>query len=252
MNQALKILLAGESWETLSFHQKGFDVFTTTFYYEGGGDLIAALAGAGHTVEYLPSHIAATKFPTDLAALQAFDVVMLSDIGANTLLLHPDTFERSKSLPNRLKLIHDYVQGGGGLIMVGGYLTFQGIDAKARYAGTPVESALPVTLMKMDDRKEVPEGATPEVQLAEHPIVAGLETEWPILLGYNQLTARDDAEVVVTAGADPLLTTWSFGLGRAVAFASDCGPHWAPPEFLAWDGYNKLWAGMAEWAGGVR
>ena len=29
--------------------------------------------------------------------------------------------------------------------MVGGYMTFQGIDAKGRYAGSPVEEALPVT-----------------------------------------------------------------------------------------------------------
>jgi uncharacterized membrane protein len=35
MTHGLRVLIAGESWETLSFHQKGFDVFTTTFYYEG-------------------------------------------------------------------------------------------------------------------------------------------------------------------------------------------------------------------------
>ena len=252
MARPMKVLLAGESWETLSFHQKGFDVFTTTFYYEGGGPLQAALQAAGHKITYMPSHIAATKFPTDLADLQVFDVVMLSDIGANTLLLHPDTFERSKALPNRLKLLRDYVEGGGGLIMVGGYMTFQGIDGKARYAGSPVEAALPVTMMTMDDRVEVPEGATPQVRLADHPIVAGLEATWPHLLGYNRLLARPEASVVALAGHDPLLTAWGFGQGRAVAFASDCGPHWAPPEFLQWAGYGKLWAGMVEWTGGAR
>src|SRR3954453_7980253 len=75
MTRTLRILIAGESWETLSFHQKGFDVFTTTFYYEGVGPLRAALEGAGHAVDYMPSHIAATKFPIDLAGLHAFDVV---------------------------------------------------------------------------------------------------------------------------------------------------------------------------------
>src|SRR5689334_9763481 len=151
MPRALRALIAGESWETLSFHQKGFDVFTTTFYYEGVGPLRAALEAAGHAVEYMPSHIAATKFPTELPDLRAFDVVLLSDIGSNTLLLHPDTFERSRALPNRLTLLREYVAGGGGLIMVGGYMTFQGIDAKARYAGTAVEAALPVTLLPGDD-----------------------------------------------------------------------------------------------------
>ena len=182
MTRTLRILIAGESWETLSFHQKGFDVFTTTFYYEGVGPLQAALEGAGHAVDYMPSHIAATKFPIDLVGLHAFHVVILSDIGTNTLLLHPDTFERSRRMPNRLALLRDYVAAGGGLIMVGGYMTFQGIDAKARYAGTPVEAALPVTLLTQDDRVEVPEGAVPRVHTA-HPIVAEIDGEWPQLLG---------------------------------------------------------------------
>jgi uncharacterized membrane protein len=251
MPRSLRILLAGESWETLSFHQKGFDVFTTTFYYEGGGPLRAALEGAGHTVEYQPSHIAATLFPTSLERLRAFDVVLLSDIGANTLLLHPDTFERSRAMPNRLTLLREYVAGGGGLIMVGGYMTFQGIDGKARYAGTAVEAALPVTMLSGDDRVEVPEGAAPRLRDPEHPIAAGLGGDWPQLLGYNRLVARPEATTVATVGDDPLLVAWGYGSGRAVAFASDCGPHWAPPEFLAWDGYGRLWAQMAAWAGGA-
>jgi uncharacterized membrane protein len=252
MARTLRILIAGESWETLSFHQKGFDVFTTTFYYEGAGPLRAALESAGYAVEYQPSHIAATKFPTDLAGLQAFDVVLLSDIGANTLLLHPDTFERSRSMPNRLALLREYVAEGGGLMMVGGYLTFQGIDAKARYAGTPVEAALPVTLLSGDDRVEVPEGATPRVLAADHPIAAGLDATWPQLLGYNRLRARPEATVVAAVGDDPLLAAWGYGRGRAVAFASDCGPHWAPPDFLSWEGYARLWSQMVAWAGGAR
>ncbi|HMO57928.1 MAG TPA: glutamine amidotransferase [Roseiflexaceae bacterium] len=252
MARTLRILIAGESWETLSFHQKGFDVFTTTFYYEGVGPLRAALEAAGHTVEYQPSHIAATRFPTDQAELQTFDVVMLSDIGANTLLLHPDTFERSRRMTNRLSLLQEYVRAGGGLVMVGGYLTFQGIDAKGRYRGTPVEAALPVTLLDSDDRVEVPEGAIPQVVAAQHPIVAGLEATWPHLLGYNRLIARPEATTIATVGSDPLLAAWEHGSGRAVAFASDCGPHWAPPEFLAWSGYGLLWAQLVEWAGGAR
>lgn len=249
---SLRILLAGESWETFSIHQKGFDFFTTAFYYEGGGPLRAALEGAGHAVEYMPSHIAATRFPTEMDALRAFDVVMLSDIGANTLLLHPDTFERSRPMPNRLALLREYVRAGGGLIMVGGYMTFQGIDGKARYAGTAVEEALPVTLLAGDDRAEVPEGAAARLHAADHPIADGLGGDWPLLLGYNRLRARPEATLVASVGDDPLIAAWQYGQGRAVAFASDCGPHWAPPEFLAWPGYARLWSQMAEWAGGAR
>ena len=46
MTQELRVLIAGESWETTSIHQKGFDIFTTTFYEEGVGPLQAALEAA--------------------------------------------------------------------------------------------------------------------------------------------------------------------------------------------------------------
>jgi uncharacterized membrane protein len=90
-------------------------------------------------------------------------VVILSDIGANSLLLAPDTFERSAVAPNRLAAVEQYVRDGGGLLMIGGYLSFAGIEGKARYHGTPVEAALPVTISPQDDRAERPEGVQPAV-----------------------------------------------------------------------------------------
>jgi uncharacterized membrane protein len=179
--------------------------------------------------------------------LAGYRIVILSDIGANSLLLSPDTFERSLAAPNRLALLRDWVAAGGGLVMVGGYLTFQGIEAKGHYAGSPVETALPVTIHSFDDRVEVPEGITPEVTAGDHPLAANLPETWPVLLGYNRLTARPEAATVVVAGADPLLVGWDFGAGRAVAFASDCGPHWAPPAFVEWIGYATLWQNIASW-----
>ncbi|RYE85871.1 MAG: cytoplasmic protein, partial [Hyphomicrobiales bacterium] len=114
---AKRALIAGESWTVHSIHQKGFDSFTTTEYNEGVRWLRAALEAGGWTVDFQPSHVAARDFPQTAEALAAYDVVMLSDIGANTLLLHPDTFVRSISLPNRLVAIRDYVRNGGGLVM---------------------------------------------------------------------------------------------------------------------------------------
>ena len=81
-----KVLIAGESWTTHSIHQKGFDSFTTTEYAEGAGWLRAALELGGWLLDYQPSYIAARDFPTTANALAAYDCVILSDIGANTLL----------------------------------------------------------------------------------------------------------------------------------------------------------------------
>jgi uncharacterized membrane protein len=247
MHMTKRVLIAGESWTVHSIHQKGFDSFTTTEYAEGVRWLKSALEAAGYEVVYQPSHVAASEFPHTAEELAAFDCVILSDIGANTLLLHPDTFSRAKKLPNRLQAISDYVHDGGGFVMVGGYLTFQGIDAKGQYAGSAAETVLPITMHRHDDRVETPQGVTPVVTDGAHPIVAGLEGTWPDLLGYNQLAPKADASVVVTIGEDPLIVAGSFGKGRAVAFASDCGPHWAPPEFCEWAGYNTLWGQIADW-----
>ncbi len=250
MNERTTVLLAGESWVMHTIHQKGFDHFTTTSYGEGHQWLLAALEAGGCAVDHLPNHLAPARFPTTIEDLRRYAVVILSDIGSNTLLLHPDTFERSVAMPNRLALLRDYVADGGGLIMVGGYLTFQGIDAKARYAGSPLEEALPVTLLTGDDRVEAPEGVVPVVRAVDHPIVAGLPGEWPALLGYNRIVPRTEATVVAEVGNDPLLAVWGFGRGRAAAFASDCGPHWAPPTFVEWEGYARLWRGIVGWVTG--
>lgn len=251
MSGSIRVLIAGESWVTHSIHQKGFDSFTTTAYTEGVGPLRDALISRDVQVDYMPSHVAARDFPATAGDLAAYDAVILSDIGANTLLLHPDTFERSEPRPDRLVAVRDYVAGGGGLVMVGGYLTFQGIDGKARYAGSPVEEALPVTLLTVDDRVEVPGGAVPAVRLPDHAIVAGLAMEWPALLGYNRVTARPGAELVVAVGEDPLIVAGTFGQGRAAAFTSDCGPHWCPPPFVAWEGYAPMWDGLVRWVAGA-
>ena len=244
-----RVLIAGESWTVHSIHQKGFDSFTTTEYSEGVKWLKAALEAGGWSVDFQPSHVAARDFPYTADDLERYDAVILSDIGANTLLLHPETFTKSKVLPNRLHAIRDYVARGGGFVMVGGYLTFQGIDAKGQYAGTAIEDILPVTLSRFDDRVETPQGVTPKVALA-HDTVARVEGDWPDMLGYNRVTPKDNGNVVVIVGEDPLLVTGTYGQGRTAAFTSDCGPHWAPPPFVDWAGYAPLWQGILDWVAG--
>ncbi|RYG00215.1 MAG: cytoplasmic protein [Caulobacteraceae bacterium] len=245
-----RVLIAGESWVTHSIHTKGFDSFTTTEYNEGVAWLKAALEGGGWEVTFLPNHLAARDFPLTPEDLARYDVVMLSDIGANTLLLHPDTFVRSKPLPNRLHSIRDYVKNGGGLVMIGGYLTFQGIEAKGKWADSPVEEALPVTLFHHDDRVESPQGVVAHVGDTSHAITQGLPSEWPALLGYNKVVAKPDAEVLVRVGSDPLVVAGTYGSGRSAVFTSDCGPHWAPPPFCDWTGYAPLWNNIANWVSG--
>src|SRR3954467_103186 len=138
----MRVLLAGESWTMHTIHQKGFDSFTTTAYAEGHQWLSAAIKAGGHHLSYLPSHLAHDQFPSTSEDLAAHDVVLLSDIGSNTLLLPSNTFLDSVPSPNRLESLRQFVENGGGLVMIGGYLTFQGIEGTARYGGAPGETAL--------------------------------------------------------------------------------------------------------------
>jgi uncharacterized membrane protein len=246
----LRVLVVGESWVKHTVHLKGFDHFHTTEYEEGGRAFIEALEGAGFDVTYVRAHEVSSRFPRDRSGLEDFDVVVLSDIGANSFLLSDDTFLRSEVTTNRLAELAAYVEAGGGLVMVGGYLSFAGIDGRARYGESPLAAVLPVEMLDRDDRVEVPEGVKPAVSDAKHEALGGTSSEWPILLGYNRLRSKSDATVIATAGEDPLLVVAETGEGRSVAFASDCAPHWAPPEFVEWNDYDRLWTSIVVWAAG--
>jgi uncharacterized membrane protein len=242
-----KILLAGEQVTASGFEIKGFDYFGVNAYKEDGQTLVDALSSDGHQVNWLRTCQVPTDFPERMEDLRRYDVVILSDVGANSLLFHPEMLSKSIRHPNRLKLIRDYVAQGGGLVMIGGWMSFAGIDGRARYHGTAVAEALPVTCSIHDDRQEVPEGVVPEVRLPTHPVLDGVKGPWPFFLGYNRVVPKPKAEVLLTIGDDPLLAVCSYERGRSAAFMSDCAPHWAPPEFLNWAGYRGLWRNLVRW-----
>ena len=254
MPDKAKVLLVGESWMTSATHYKGWDHFGSTTFHLGAEPLVEALAESPFDLTYMPAHQAATEFPLTLEGLQAYHAIIVSDIGANTILLHPDVWLHSKRIPNRLKLIRSYVEAGGGLLKVGGYLSFQGINGAARYRGTPVADVLPVEILPYDDRIELPEGFQPNiVGPDDHPILASLGRDWPPLLGVNEVTVKPGGDAQLLAklpdaeGGHPLLVTGTYGAGRVAAWTSDIGPHWLPPEFVAWSGYARLWQQMLAW-----
>lgn len=246
----MKILVAGESWVKHIIHIKGFDSFTNSEYEEGIYWFQRAMEEAGFDMTFMPNHEAQQHFPTTLEALNQYDVVILSDIGSNTLLLSNKTFGQSQTAPNRLELLKEYVHQGGGFGMIGGYLSFTGIDAKGKYKDTAIEEILPVELLNYDDRHEAPEGIQVSVKNSNHPILKNVTGDWPHFLGYNKLIPKSSAGVLLSHKDYAFLAVQTVGKGRTMSFASDVAPHWGPPAFMEWEHYNLFWKNTVEWLAG--
>ena len=64
--------------------------------------------------------------------------------------------------------------------------------------------------------------------------------------GLNQSVAIARAGSRVYQG-DPILAVGEYGKGRVFAWASDCAPHWMPPEFCESDNNKALWKNLFSW-----
>ena len=250
MKEKLNILFVGETALIQTTEVKGHDVFNTVRFGEAYLVMKRVMEKLGHTVTHIPCHQVPMLFPRTIEELQAFDVILVSDIGTNTFLLLPEMVRMGKRLPNLLKLMAQYVENGGGFCMIGGYMTFQGIDGKGHWKGSIIEKIMPVDMIYGDDRVEVPEGADLSCKPDSHPILKGLPAEWPYILGYNKTVAKPKADVLVEHEGDPIIAACSHGKGRVVAYTTDCAPHWAPAAMHEWEHYPTLWDNMLHWLAG--
>ena len=69
-------------------------------------------------------------------------MIVFSDAPADSFLLAPDTLA-GKLLPNRLRLVGDWVSEGGGFAMVGGWMSFGGFHGKGHWAFSPITDLIP-------------------------------------------------------------------------------------------------------------
>jgi uncharacterized membrane protein len=245
-----KVLFCGESWFFTTVETKGFDQFTIGGY-ETEIERVRSYMKDFAELDHIPAHLVPTEFPDTAEALAKYDVVVISDVGSNTFLLHPDTFFRSKTTANKLQAIADYVAAGGAFAMIGGYMTFQGIEGKGKWHGSIIEKILPVEILPVDDRIEYPEGVAVKLHKTDrHEIVQDFPEVWPPILGYNKLTTKAGAEVIAEINGDPFICVGTYGEGKTMAWASDCAPHWLPAEFCDWE-YNKvLWSRLLSYITG--
>lgn len=76
---------------------------------------------------------------------------------------------------------------------------------------------------------------------------AALRQPLPLMRAYVAATIKQTAEVLLLSqDADPILSRWQYGLGRAVAWTSDLEGKWAP-DWVAWPGNSRLWTDIVGW-----
>jgi uncharacterized membrane protein len=252
----IKVLYAGDSEIQVVTVQKGMDNYSYSVWTDDSGWLRRAFESAGDIAcTHLSSFEVLGVFPNDLADLSQYDVIIISDVGINSLALLP-SFRPPFAIPmgsNRLDNLRTYVENGGGLMMCGGWMSFSGFAGRAGYGGSAVEDILPVVCERgADDRIEVVQGYRLDVTDAgrSHPVTQGLHWDADYaLLGYNRVHAKGGAAVLAQYNGDPQIAVGTFGKGRSLAFASDVSPHWAG-SFLHWVDYNEFWTRSVRWLAG--
>lgn len=190
--------------------------------------------------------------------LPSFDVIILQN------------FEfQPYGIGDYLENIRGYVEGGGGLVMLGGAQSF----TAGGYYATPIAAALPVELLAPFDAGPILDAERFQPQLtvagAGHPVTSLRYTAadnlaaWrtlPALEGVNLVAgAKSDATVLAThprlktktGKAMPVIACGDYGKGRAVAITTDSLWRYG---FVAAarpgdDGrrYTRLWESTIRW-----
>ncbi|HLQ63591.1 MAG TPA: glutamine amidotransferase [bacterium] len=263
----IKVLYAGGAGATIgpqfalspfSVEVKGFQLHNWAKAFIEGLE-----RGKDIQVTQLPSWDVYSSFPRRLEDLKKYDVVIIEEVEADIFYFYPEFYSPDTwtspeilVLPNRLELLREFIAGGGGLLMVGGWLSFQGRFGHGVWHGTPVEEALPVVFQATDDRVETPHGATVSIKNRTHPVMRGIAWDkFPPLLGYNRATARPAVQVLATVRSgprgldDPLIVVREYERGRTMVFSSDTTPHWGV-NFMKWGGYQQFWRQATQWLAG--
>ncbi len=216
-------------------------------------DVVAFFILRGETddPEATESELALIRFPVDelfMDHLPSFDAVILQDIDA-----------RKYKLERHLVRLRNYVQKGGGLIMVGGPSSFAG----GNYAGTPIDAVLPVEQPrggKPSDSSQFVPAFTDAGQAA--PVMRALRglmgDGLPPMAGTNLLGLPRGGAIVLLQHPDlevssapmPVLALGEAGDGRSIALGLDSTHRLAFGEAAAAVGgraYGALWDGLLGW-----
>ena len=209
------------------------------FYSEGTsgeGPAISQRVQQAHpevVIDYCPPDGITTYLPTTAEDLRLkYNTIMLSDVAYNKLS------------PQQVQAVRDYVQHGGGFVMIGGTTSL----GPGGYGGTPIEEVLPVTCAPNYLDKTV----SVRVVYTGHPLLEGLPIDTtPVLYGYDIVFPKDGSDLVLeTSDGAALFVCWRYGEGRSVVFSSDISWLWGA-GLKNWLYYETFVANILKWAAGL-
>lgn len=181
--------------------------------------------------------------------------LIISDVEAKCFHLYPSFFDRARrenkvvTFPDRLNVIKEWIGDGGGMMMLGGWLSFSGVQAKSGWGRSTLKDALPVDCLLIEDLVESSAGFTAEVLVPDHPAVKGLAWDkFPPIFGYNEVNEKPEGQVLVRVKetGHPLVVVGEYGKGRILTYMSDPAPHWGI-NFELWADYDNFWQQSLNW-----
>ncbi|MEX2113442.1 MAG: glutamine amidotransferase, partial [Pirellulales bacterium] len=97
-------------------------------------------------------------------------------------------------------------------------------------------------------------GFAPQITL-QHEMVQGIDNPLPPITGFVLTTPKANPLVEVSVvsplptGTDvnPILASWTYGLGKAVAFTTDAGARW-DASWTGWPNYDRLMSQIVRWS----
>ncbi|QDU90602.1 von Willebrand factor type A domain protein [Pirellulimonas nuda] len=86
-------------------------------------------------------------------------------------------------------------------------------------------------------------------------MIAGVSEPYPPISGFVMTTVKESSlvDVLLRSPVPPspdnsvLLASWTFGVGKSVAFTTDAGKRWAN-QWTGWDDYDRFFSQMVRWS----
>jgi uncharacterized membrane protein len=210
--------------------RRSLQMLVATLRSGGGTDILAGMQLAGDAMQNEPS--------------PRKHIILLTDGGASPQGL----VELTGTLNNDFDVTTSVIAIGGGSAM---FLDDMALAGGGNYHATESIESIPAIFAQetvLATRSYIIENQFIPALTAINPIMDGIPAA-PPLLGYVAATAKQTAQVILRtpdAFNDPILASWQYGLGRAVAFTSDATARWSS-NWVGWDDFARFWSQAVRW-----